>query len=142
MKKPTRSDWLEIKSIACEIANASTAEMNRECARLCVKMRNHLGSLLKAYPDDARLVATLADYQENAKEELRLLRLAYAKSKRQGDVLNALLTSVDIASVHFEKFLNHSSSKFWLKRATRLLRVKRNRYASNEIRRLSKQMGL
>ena len=110
------SDWLEIKELASEIANASLGLDPISVESLRIKLLDRLSALEEKYGESASILGVVAEYLELPSDKLALFEKAYLIADRQKDHLNKTLISHSIAELYVLDFKDAENGRMWLGR--------------------------
>lgn len=107
-------DWNRVRALATKVAN--TAEDSPAEVRLTKQLHELIDNLATKYGELPSLLATKADYLEDASERLKLLSRAYRVAERRADKPNLTFVSSSIAQLCIEELRDLRQGGAWLRK--------------------------
>jgi hypothetical protein len=108
----SEKDWDRVHELAVEIVNAGEGEEGDEQT---AELLSYLDRLEEKYGVLPSILATRADYVEDSRESLALLRRAYDLARERQDYRNMLYVASSLVSLNIERFRNADEAERWLR---------------------------
>ena len=109
-----KKDWEKVTTLACNLANAAEEDNEKLSCRYRKRMHQLLDNLIEKYGELPSLLATKADYAENIREKLALLRKSYAIALKANDQANLTWVSSSIAEIYIDELKSLRSGRRWI----------------------------
>jgi hypothetical protein len=117
------NDWEGVHRLAVDIANACLDEDDEQVEECRDRLLGWLDRLEEKYGELPSVLATRADYIDDARAQERLLTRAYELAEARGDELNGREIAHPLAALYVEDLGDPVEGRLWLKRfRQRLLR--------------------
>lgn len=110
----TKNEWGEITRLARQIADCVGGDA-RKYRALRFRMLARIDDLLDRYGTNPGVLATRADYCDNPREAVRLLRKAYRLSEQSNDNKNMVLIAGSLAELYVRTLHRYRDGKKWLR---------------------------
>lgn len=133
-------DWNQVKDLACKIANVTCDEDETRLAGYTKQLHRLLQKLSEQYGERPSILATKADYTENVRQKLALLKRAYTHARERNDQANLTFVASSIAQVYVEELENIRNGTQWLHKLREHLEAYPDDTERKEFRRLQKRL--
>jgi len=136
----SKDDWNEVIDLAAKIANAASAEDEALGQLLTTRLLRILDALERKYGKLPPILATRADYIDDAREKIALFEEAWRAANGRRDCFNLVLIASSLAELHIEELNDTSSGARWLARLEEALENYWDDGEYQELQRLRKLM--
>lgn len=106
------SDWEEIMTSAAAVANQIGMGLDASLEKK--RLLRYLEKLEQKYGRLPSILSTRADYTDDVKISLSLLKEAYVSAEEAYDAKNKVIISSSIAEIYLDYFNHKSRAAFWL----------------------------
>lgn len=130
-------DWDVIHGLAVELVNAVDGDDEPACR---AKLMQYLDRLEAKDGELPSILATRADYTQEAETKERLLRRAYDLAELRGDAQNCLHVAHSLADLYIEERRDPQAGSPWLERLRLHARKAEDRFYVEESGRLRAQL--
>jgi hypothetical protein len=108
------ADWDRVHTLAVQIANASTDVDSVTADELSIELHVVLDDLESKYGPLPSILATRADYTDDAVDAVKLLERAYEAAVARGDRMNRVEIAESLAQMHVEHLQDLHGAIRWL----------------------------
>ncbi len=135
-----KKDWEKVTTLACNFANAVEEHNEKLSCRYRNRIHKLLNNLMEKYGELPSLLATKADYTENIREKLPLLRKSYSLALKAKDHPNLTWVSSSIAEIYIDELKNLRSGRHWVSLLEKHLQFHSDDEEKNHLQKLKKQL--
>jgi hypothetical protein len=136
------ADWDRVHTLAVQIANASTEVDSVTADELSIELHVVLDDLESKYGSLPSILATRADYTDDAVDAVSLLERAYEAAVARGDRVNRVEIAESLAQMHVEHLQDLHGAIRWLAAFAEELETSPDPDRLTELRRLEAQLRL
>ncbi len=119
----SQHDWEEVKTDARAVVDAASTDDDALYVRAVSVLMDRLRMLQRHYGPLPSILATMADYTDDAAEAIHLLEDAYSLAEQRNDAKNMTFIASSIAQRYVEDLGDIKAGKKWTEILRRCLRV-------------------